>query len=91
MARYADYLDSYLPGETYSAGLEDYQLQPQERLDYRNKKKFKFRPSSNVGSPILDSGESFQTFLALQKDPQRLFAATAKMPQTPFGNLSEYM
>lgn len=91
MSRYADYLDSYLPGETYSAGLEDYQLKPQERLDYRTKKKFKFNPSSNVGDPVLDAGESFQTFMALQGDPQRLFNATAKMPQTPFGSLSEYM
>lgn len=88
MARYADYLDSYLPGEIYSAGLEDYQLLPQAKLDYHTRKKFKFKPSSDVGAPSLDAGESFQTFMALQEDPQRLFNATVKMPQLPFGNFS---
>jgi hypothetical protein len=87
MARYLDYADTYLPGEAYSAGLEDYQLLPQAKLDYRNKKKFKFNPSTDVR----DMGESFQTFLALQNNPERLFTSTARMPQTPFGNFSTFL
>jgi hypothetical protein len=86
MARYLDYVDSYLPGEAYSAGLEDYQLLPQAKLNYRNKKKFKFNPSTDVR----DAGESFQTFLALQENPERLFTATAKMPSLPFGSFTGY-
>ena len=86
MARYLDYADSYLPGEAYSAGLEDYQLLPQARLDYRNKKKFKFNP----GTDVRDMGESFQTFLALHENPERLFATTAKMPALPMGSFAGY-
>jgi hypothetical protein len=91
MARYLDYADTYLPGETYSAGLEDYQLLPQARLDYRNKKKFKFTPSSDNRPPVPDAGESFQAFLALQNNPERLFVGTARMPQMPFGNFSTFL
>jgi hypothetical protein len=91
MARYLDYADTYLPGEAYSAGLEDYQLLPQAKLDYRTKKKFKFNPSSDTRPPVPDVGESFQAFLALQNNPERLFVGTARMPQTPFGGLAEYI
>jgi hypothetical protein len=91
MARYLDYADTYLPGEIYSAGLEDYQLLPQAKLAYRTKKKFKFNPSSDTRPPVPDAGESFQAFLALQNNPERLFVGTARMDQTPFGSLAQYI
>jgi hypothetical protein len=34
--------------------------------------------------------ELFQRFLILQNDPEALFRAKAKMPDTPFGNLASF-
>ena len=43
MARFSEYVDSaYLPGEIRSSGLSDYQLYPQLRSDYMEKKLWKF-------------------------------------------------
>jgi len=91
MARYLDYGDTYLPGQVYSAGLEDYQLLPQAKLDYRTRKRFKFIPVSDTRMPMPDAGESFQAFLALQDNPQRLFSNTAKTSLTPFGSMASYL
>ena len=86
MARFSEYVDSdYLPGEIRSAGLGDYQSSPQEKTEYMTKKLFKFQPNKDV------TGELFQRFLALQKDPEILFKTSAPMPNTPFGNLASYM
>jgi hypothetical protein len=87
MARFSEYIDTddYLPGDVYSAGLSDYQLYPQLRTDYVNRKRWKFQPKE------VEDGTSFQTFLALQSNPKALFKDTVKMPNTPFGNLSQYM
>jgi hypothetical protein len=85
MKYYADYVDSdVLPGEVYSARFgEDILFNPQSKVDYMTGKKFKFKPK--------ESGDLFQRFLALQADPEALFTETARMPNTPFGNLSQYM
>lgn len=66
MARFSEYADSgYLPGEVYSAGLSDYSLNPQSKIEYMAGKKFKFKPRK-------DDGGYFQTFLALQNNPELL-------------------
>lgn len=86
MARFSEYVDSdYLPGEIRSSGLSDYQLTPQEKTEYMTKKLFKFQPNKDV------TGDLFQRFLALQSNPDALFTGTARMPNTPFGSLSQYM
>jgi hypothetical protein len=46
-------------------------------------KKFKFKPK--------ETGDLFQRFLALQSNPEALFTDTARMPNTPFGNLGSFM
>jgi hypothetical protein len=58
-------------------------MSPQQRLDYNQEKKRVFKSAT--------TGDLFQRFLALQSNPEALFTATAKMPDTPFGNLSQYM
>lgn len=86
MARFSEYVDSessYLPGEVYSAGLSEYNLMPQSKIDYMKAKQFKFKPK--------DRGDEFQRFLALQSNPSALFSSTVQLPDTPFGNLSQYM
>jgi hypothetical protein len=85
MKYYADYVDlDVLPGEVYSARFgEDILFNPQSKVDYMTGKKFKFKPK--------ESGDLFQRFLALQADPEALFTETARMPNTPFGNLGQYI
>ena len=85
MKYYAEYADSdVLPSEVYAAKFgEDMLFNPQSKVDYMMGKKFKFKPK--------ETGDLFQRFLALQNNPEALFTATAKMPDTPFGNLGQYM
>jgi hypothetical protein len=82
---FADYLDSDVsPGEVYRAKYgEGILFNPQGKVDYMTDKKFKFKPK--------ETGDLFQRFLALQKDPEVLFKASTPMPNTPFGNLASYM
>ena len=82
---YADYLDSdVLRGEVYRAKFgEGITFDPQGKVDYLRGAKFKFKPK--------ETGDLFQRFLALQSNPEALFTDTARMPNTPFGNLSQYM
>ena len=82
---YADYLESDVsPGELYMAKFgEGITLKPQGKVDYLTGAKFKFKPK--------ETGDLFQRFLALQANPEALFTDTARMPNTPFGNLSQYM
>lgn len=82
---FADYLDSdLLPGEVYRAKYgEGILFNPQSKVDYMTSKKFKFKPK--------ETGDLFQRFLALQSNPEALFTGTARMPNTPFGNLNQYM
>ena len=82
---YADYLDSDVsPGEVYRAKFgEGITFNPQGKVNYLTDAKFKFKPK--------ETGDLFQRFLALQANPEALFTDTARMPDTPFGNLSQYM
>ena len=80
MASFADY-DDYSPGEVYRGAYGA--MNPQQRLDYNQEKKRVFKSDT--------TGDLFQRFLALQSNPEALFMATARMPDTPFGNLSQYM
>jgi hypothetical protein len=80
MASFADY-DDYSPGEVYRGSYGA--MTPQQRLDYNQEKKRVFKSDT--------TGDLFQRFLALQNNPEALFTATAKMPNTPFGNLGQYM
>jgi hypothetical protein len=80
MASFADY-DDYFPGEVYRGAYGP--LSPQQRLDYNQEKKRVFKSAP--------TGDLFQRFLALQSNPKALFTATARMPDTPFGNLSQYI
>ena len=43
--RYIDYASNYLPGEVYTRGMKEYT--PQQRMDYRMAKKYKFKPDEN--------------------------------------------
>ena len=85
MKYYSEYVDSdVLPSEVYAAKFgEDVLFNPQSKVDYMMGKKFKFKPK--------EAGDLFQRFLALQSNPDALFTDTARMPNTPFGNLSQYM
>lgn len=84
MARFSDYVGAdYLPGEIYSAGLDEYQQEPQLKQAYMANKRFKFKPGENI--------DLFQNFLALQSNPELLFERSVKLPNTPFGNMSDYM
>ena len=85
MKYYAEYTDSdVLPSEVYAAKFgEDMLFKPQDKVDYMMGKKFKFKPK--------ETGDLFQRFLALQSNPDALFTDTARMPNTPFGNLGQYM
>lgn len=75
MARFSEYLDTkYLPGEVYGAGLSEYRDRPQEVVDYLAAKKFKFTPDT-------DDGTYFQTFLALQNNPEALFESKLQVPK----------
>jgi hypothetical protein len=58
-------------------------LSPQAALDYNQERSVCLR--------VILAGDLFQRFLALQNNPEALFTATARMPDTPFGNLSQYM
>jgi hypothetical protein len=39
----------------------------------------------------LPLSENFQRFMAIQNNPEALFNASVKLPQTPFGNLGSYL
>ena len=60
--KYLDYADSYLPGELYRSGMREYT--PQQRLDYKIAKKYKFKPSDNGRSMF-----SLEELLNVSKDP----------------------
>lgn len=74
MARFSEYVDaSYLPGEVYTAGLGEYRDRPQEIAEYVANKRFKFTPDND--------GSYFQTFLALQNNPEALFESKMRLPK----------
>ena len=86
MARFSDYIDTgYLPGEVYSSGLDAYSLFPQLKADYLSSKRFKFQPKDDT-----DSGERFQTFLALQQNPEALMSKDMQLPIGFVNNLKMF-
>jgi hypothetical protein len=56
---------------------------PGEIYRSRPRDKFKFRSKNDI--------DLFQTFLALQSNPEALAQSTMQLPDMPFGNLSQYM
>ena len=81
--RYIDYASSYLPGEVYRSGMTTYT--PQQRMDYRMAKKYKFKPDENGGSMM-----TFQELLNVSKDPTVMMKSELnKMPSgflpSPYG------
>jgi hypothetical protein len=80
MASFVDY-DDYTPGELYRGVYGG--MTPQQRLAIAQERKRVFKSQ--------DDGDLFQRFLALQSNPEVLFTDTARMPNTPFGNLASYM
>ena len=80
MASFTDY-DDYSPGEVYRGAYGA--MNPQQRLDYNQEKKRVYKSDT--------TGDLCHPLLAIQSNPETLFRAAAKMPDTPFGNLSQYM
>ena len=81
--RYIDYASNYLPGEVYTRGMKEYT--PQQRMDYRMAKKYKFKPDENGGSMM-----TFQELLNVSKDPTIMMKRELnKMPSgflpSPYG------
>ena len=80
------YLDSYSPSEaseyTYGNVVPNPLLTLKRRIATLDKMK-----DDTTGAP---QSEMFQWFLILQNDPEALFRAKAKMPNTPFGNLANF-
>jgi hypothetical protein len=87
MSSRADYLDSYSPSEisayTYGNIVPNPLLALKKRIAALDKMK-----DDTTGLP---PSETFQKFLILQSDPEALFRAKAKMPNTPFGNLANFI
>ena len=81
--KYIDYASNYLPGEVYRSGMKEYT--PQQRMDYRMAKKYKFKPDENGGSMM-----TFQELLNVSKDPTVMMKSELnKMPSgflpSPYG------
>ena len=81
--RYIDYASNYLPGEVYRSGMKEYT--PQQRMDYRMAKKYKFKPDENGGYMM-----TFQELLNVSKDPTIMMKSELnKMPSgflpSPYG------
>ena len=82
----SDYLDAYSPSVaneyTYGNVVPNPLLTLKRRIATLDKMK-----DNTTGAP---QSEMFQRFLILQNDPEALFRAKAKMPNTPFGNLANF-
>jgi hypothetical protein len=82
----ADYLDAYSPSVaneyTYGNVVPNPLFTLKRRIANLDKMK-----DDTTGLP---PSETFQRFLILQSDPEALFRAKAKMPNTPFGNLANF-
>ena len=81
--RYIDYSSNYLPGEIYRSGMTGYT--PQQRVDYRMAKKFKFKPDKNGISTM-----TFEDLLNVSRDPTIMMRSELnKMPSgflpSPYG------
>ena len=83
----ADYLDAYSPSVaneyTYGNVVPNPLFTLKRRIANLDKMK-----DDTTKAP---KSELFQRFLILQNDPEALFRAKAKMPDTPFGNLASFV
>lgn len=82
----SDYLDSYSPGEASQLSYGNVIPNPIYTLKRRIALLDKMKEDT-AGAPQSDM---FQKFLILQNNPEALFQAEAKMPDTPFGNLASF-
>tara|TARA_Y100001937_G_scaffold1801_1_gene2305 strand:+ start:933 stop:1181 length:249 start_codon:yes stop_codon:yes gene_type:complete len=81
--KYIDYANSYLPGEIYRSGMREYT--PQQRIDYKTAKSFKFKPDKKGASMM-----TFQELLNVSRDPTIMMKSELnKMPSgflpSPYG------
>ena len=81
------YLDSYSPSEASEYTYGNIVPNPLYTLKRRIASLDKMKDDT-AGLP---QSELFQKFLIIQQDPEALFRAKAKMPNTPFGNLSQFI
>ena len=83
----SDYLDAYSPSVaneyTYGNIVPNPVYTIKRKIALLDKMK-----DDTTGAP---KSEMFQRFLILQENPEALFQAKAKMPNTPFGNLSQFI
>lgn len=82
----SSYLDSYNPGEAsqwvYGSIVPNPRVTLARRLQTLRGMSYDKRPVSS---------ENFQTFLALQNDPEVVGLSKMKLPQTRFGNLASFL
>lgn len=74
---YIEYADKYLPGEVYRSTYGGAGTNPFYQVYAKAKKGVKFTPQEEDTM----SGESFQRFLNLQRDPASLYQEAIKYPQ----------
>jgi len=74
---YIEYADKYLPGEVYRSTYGSASTNPFYKALTEAKKKVKFYPDEEDTM----SGESFQRFLNLQRDPASLYQEAIKYPE----------
>lgn len=77
--KYIDYASNYLPGEVYRSGMKEYT--PQQRMDYRIAKKYKFKPTESDGFM-----HSFEELLNISKNPSSIMKS--ELNEMPAGFLS---
>jgi len=82
----ADYLDSYSPSEASELVYNNVVPNPVYTLKRRIALLDKMKDDTSDAS----KSEMFQKFLIMQNNPEALFQAKVKMPNTPFGNLASY-
>jgi len=74
---YIEYADKYLPGEVYRSTYGAASTNPFYQVLSKAKKNVKFYPNEEDTM----SGESFQRFLNLQRDPASLYQEAIKYPE----------
>jgi len=74
---YIEYADKYLPGEVYRSTYGAASTNPFYKVLAQSKKNVKFYPNEEDTM----SGESFQRFLNLQRNPSALYAEAVKYPE----------
>jgi hypothetical protein len=74
---YIEYADKYLPGEVYRSTYGAASTNPFYKVLAQAKKNVKFYPDEQDTM----SGESFQRFLNLQRNPSSLYSEAVKYPK----------